>query len=225
MEKEITIRWFGQSFFLITSSQGKRVAIDPFGDIGFTMPEVEADVVAVTHEHKDHNNVSLIKGNPEIFHGLTEEGKEYNQVDQRLEDVRIYSVPAYHDNQRGAERGKNAVFVVETDELRLAHLGDLGHRLQPEQLEKMGKIDILIVPVGGRFTVDAQEASEIIDQLNPRVVIPIHFKTSNRPQWPGEDEAAFLQGRVDVKRMDSNTLKISKATLPQKQATVVLQYE
>ena len=225
MNGEVTIRWFGQSFFLITSSQGKRVAIDPFGDIGFPMPKLEAEVVAVTHEHKDHNNVGLIKGNPEILRGLAEEGKKFNPVDRRLEDVRLYSVPAYHDNEAGAQRGKNAIFVLEIDDLRLAHLGDLGHRLLPEQLKKMGEIDILIVPVGGRFTVDAQEAGQVVNQLNPRVVIPIHFKTPNRPQWPGDDEAAFLQGRANVKRLDSHTLKLSKAALPEKQETVLLQYQ
>lgn len=225
-EKGVTIRWYGQSFFLLTSSAGTRIALDPFGNIGFPMPaDVQADAVTITHNHLDHNNPGLIKGSPEILRGLTADGKDWNRIDQKVKEVRIYTVRSDHDAEQGAKRGPNAIFVYEVDGLRLAHLGDLGTLLSPEQLQQIGAVDILFIPVGdGPFTIGPQEATQVVQQVRPRVTIPMHYKTPARPQWPGKDEQEFLAGKANVRRLGGHTLTVSKATLPPVPQIVVMDY-
>ncbi len=122
----LTLRWFGHAYFLVTSSHGVRVAMDPFGDIGYPMPEVDADVVTVSHEHGDHNAPDRLAGSPAILRGLKAGGADWNAISYDLRDVRIAALPAYHDNVEGRKRGLNSIFVVETGGLRLAHLSDVG---------------------------------------------------------------------------------------------------
>lgn len=223
--QEVTIRWFGQSFFEITASDGTKIIADPYGEIGYPLPSVEGKIVTVTHEHRDHNNVGLVKGNPEVLRGLTEGGKDWNKIDKKIGAIRVYTVPTYHDKKEGAERVKNAIFVYEMDGLRLAHLGDLGHILTPEQLQAIGRVDLLFLPVGGGgFTIDGKEATQVADQINPRIVVPMHYKTAARPDWPGTDEKVFLQGKANVRRLETTSFKISRDKLPREREIIMLQY-
>lgn len=226
-ERTLTIRWYGQAFYLLTSSAGTRIAVDPFGSIGFPVPaDVHADAVTISHEHRDHNNAGLIKGSPEILRGLADGGKDWSPIDRKVEEVRVYTVPSFHDAEQGAKRGRNAIFVFEIDGLRLAHLGDLGTLLTPEQLQQMGAVDILLIPVGdGPFTIGPAEATQVVDQVKPRVTIPMHYKTPARPQWPGKDETEFVAGKSNVRRLGNHTLKISKETLPPAHQIIVLEYQ
>ncbi|MEE8260987.1 MAG: MBL fold metallo-hydrolase, partial [Gammaproteobacteria bacterium] len=146
----LTLRWFGHAFFVVTSSDGVRVAMDPFGDIGYSVPEVAANVVTVSHEHGDHNVAERLAGPTAILRGLKPGGADWNPISYDLRDVRITALPAYHDSAEGRKLGLNAIFIVETGGLRLAHLSDIGHTLSEATLEAMGRIDILLVPVGGR---------------------------------------------------------------------------
>ena len=209
-----TLRWFGHAFFLVTSPQGVRVALDPFGDIGYPLPDVAADIVTVSHEHGDHNNPGLLTGSPVVLRGLMAGGADWNAIDLRTKDVRITALPAYHDDVRGRSRGLNSIFIVEIGGLRLAHLSDIGHTLSAETLEDMGRIDILLVPVGGIFSIDGRQAIDIMTRLRPAITIPIHYKTAATAAWPIKDESTFLSGLNNVRRLDATTISVTPETLP-----------
>jgi L-ascorbate metabolism protein UlaG (beta-lactamase superfamily) len=224
----ITLRYYGQAFFLLTTGGGSRLVLDPFGNIGFPMPTgVTAEAVFITHEHGDHNNAALIGGNPRVFRGLTANPPGWNPIRERIGDVLVYSVPAFHDDQGGTTgRGFNTLFVVEAGGLRLAHLGDLGQpELTDAQRRALGRIDVLLIPVGGApFTIGAVEATRIVEQVQPRIVIPMHYKTAARPTWPGSDEQPFLAGKPTVQRI-GHTVTLTPATLPRERTILVMAYQ
>ncbi len=187
----VTLTWLGQSTFVMATSTGLRVLIDPTNPGAYNPAPVEGvDAITVSHEHPDHNYVQLAAGSPLVIRGLTAEG--FAQVDRTLKGVRIRTVPAYHDNEKGARRGRNALFVFEMPGLKVAHLGDLGHKLDAQQAAAMGAVDILMTPVAGGPTMDAHTALEVIDQLQARVVIPMHYAT---PAMAARAPAAAAAGR------------------------------
>jgi L-ascorbate metabolism protein UlaG (beta-lactamase superfamily) len=229
-ERPVTIRYFGWSFFLVTTSEGLRIAIDPYGNIGYPFPTVEADVVLVTHEHGDHNNVGLIKGTPRVFRGLAAGAGDWNRIYERIGGTSIYAVAAFHDDEQGTSpRGLDTIFVIESGGVRIAHLGDIGQpALSDGQLRAMGAIDILMIPVGaGPFTVTVPQANALVAQIRPKITIPIHYKTPTRqpPTWPGIDERAFLEGKPNVRRLGSHTLTISRDQLPSTAQVVVMEHQ
>jgi len=226
----VQIQWLGQSCFLITSSQGTRILTDPpVASTGYVIAPMDGiDAVTVSHEHTDHNNVGLASGNPLILRGLTSSG--WNTVDQRIKDVHIYSIspayPIFHDNVQGAQRGRNSIFILEMDGLRIAHLGDLGHILTTESIQALGKLDAVLVPVGGTYTIDAAVATQVVNLLNPGIAIPMHYKTSKVPAtWPGTGVEPFLDGKKLVERPNSSIIKLSQTTLPSQTTVVVLNLE
>ncbi|WP_100487293.1 MBL fold metallo-hydrolase [Sporolactobacillus pectinivorans] len=162
------IKWYGQSCFRFTAENGTKVVIDPHKLFCYKPPAIEANIVTVSHNHSDHNNVCAVKGNfvliktPGVF---SQEG------------IGIKGIPTFHDNVSGAKRGKNIVYNFKIDGLNICHCGDLGHLLSPEQIKEIGKVDILLVPIGGRATLDASGAADVVKQLNPKVVIPMHYRT------------------------------------------------
>ncbi len=174
----MTIKWFGQSFFKIETKNSKGediiLAIDPFGkSTGLKMPsKFGADIGLITHDHDDHNNLDLIKGtslSPEPFI-ITGPG-EYE-----VKGVMIYGITSFHDNKNGVDNGENTMYVIESEGVWLAHLGDLGQKeLTEAQLQILQNIDILLIPVGGTWTLNATEAQEIISEIEPRVIIPMHY--------------------------------------------------
>jgi len=217
------LRWFGQSMFLLTSPGATRVLLDPFGDIGYALPPpVDATATTITHEHPDHNNDSLAISGSRIMRGLTPDG--YLDIDEAIGDVRIRTVRTFHDDTQGTQRGRNAVFVFETAGLRIAHFGDLGHQLDDAQVSALGgPVDVAMVPVGGVFTIDADGATALVQQLQPKLVFPMHYKT-DRTSTPLATVDAFLQGKT-VRRAGSTTLRLDKAALPAETETFVLEYE
>ncbi|MFD0710514.1 MBL fold metallo-hydrolase [Paenibacillus sp. GCM10027626] len=163
------IKWYGQSSFLLTTQGGTRILIDPFHRLlGYHMPVVEADIVIVTHDHRDHNQLQAASGD----FLLVNRPEVYNK-----NDVTIHGVKTYHDKQNGAKRGENIVFVIQADEMTVCHSGDLGHLLTAEQKEAIGKIDVLMVPTGGGKTINGAEAAEVMKQLQPAIAIPMHYRT------------------------------------------------
>ncbi len=221
----LTLRWFGHAFFLVTSSDGVRVAMDPFGDIGYPVPEVAAEVVTVSHEHGDHNVAERLTDPAAILRGLKPGGADWNSISYDLRDVRITALPAYHDSVEGRKLGLNTIFIMESGGLRLAHLSDVGHTLSEATLEAMGRIDILLVPVGGRFSIDGRQAREIMARLRPRITVPIHYKTMVTADWPIEDESTFLVGLENVKRPDALAVSITPETLPARPEVWIMRYE
>jgi L-ascorbate metabolism protein UlaG (beta-lactamase superfamily) len=167
------ITWYGHSCFklMVKSKNGDRITIitDPFTkDYGLTPPRGGADIVLVSHDHNDHNNVKAISGEPFVI----DSPGEYD-----VKGVFIRGIFSYHDNSQGKERGTNTIYVIETEDMKICHLGDLGEKeLSNEQLDKIGDIDILMIPVGGIYTIDGSEAVKIINQIEPKVVIPMHYK-------------------------------------------------
>lgn len=163
------IQWFGQSCFRLTAKNGLKIVMDPYHDmLGYKLPEIDANIVTVSHNHGDHNNVGAVKGD---FVPIKEPGVFLQ------EGIEIKGVPTFHDNVSGDKRGKNVVYTFKIDGLNVCHCGDLGHLLSPEQIRKIGKVDILLLPIGGRAVLDAGGATEVMRQLKPAVVIPMHYRT------------------------------------------------
>jgi L-ascorbate metabolism protein UlaG (beta-lactamase superfamily) len=163
------LKWFGQSCFLMTSQAGTRILMDPYGKgLGYKVPLVQADIVTTSHDHFDHNNIAAVKGN---FYHIDTRGSYTHK------DIGINGILTCHDKVQGARRGSNVVFTFSVDGLYVCHCGDLGHVLTPEQVTGIGKVDVLLVPVGGSFTINATEALEVRRQLNPTITIPMHYRT------------------------------------------------
>jgi L-ascorbate metabolism protein UlaG (beta-lactamase superfamily) len=171
--KYMQIIWQGQSCFQMISSQGKNhqvnIVIDPFDEsLGLRVPKLEADILLVTHQHHDHNNVKAVAGNPFLIEGPGE---------YEIKEVFIQGIPSWHDDKQGKERGQNTIYTIETEEIRLCHLGDLGQKeLTSEQIEKIGEVDILMIPIGGVYTISAKEAVKIMSQIEPNIILPMHYQ-------------------------------------------------
>ena len=199
-DKAVAIRWWGQAMVSIETHSKLRIVIDPYAArVGYPDPEVAADLVLVTHEHGDHSNVKLVRGDPQVVRGLDAD-KEVVEQDLILDRpangtkakatptaelaepsddaVRIRAIKSFHDDVLGQKRGRNALFVIEVDGVRILHCGDLGQtKLTDAQLEAIGKIDVVLIPVGSVYTVDGKQAAALVEKLRPRLVVPIHYKT------------------------------------------------
>jgi hypothetical protein len=205
----VEIKWFGHSFFQITSSKGTRIITDPFGLMGFPMPEVWPHVITIGREHGNHNNAGLAKGNPVVLRGMRDGGEEWNQINLTFRDVLIYNVPV-HQRAAPAYPGslKGSAFVFEVDGLCICHSGDVSERFNEDQLQLIGKVDILLQTIGGVFTIGPEGAKQIIEQLKPKVVVPMHY-------WYHMNVLErFVDGAYRARFSNSNTFAISKDTLP-----------
>ena len=213
---EILVEWLGHSTFQITSSKGTRILTDPHSRNDLPWPALPQDIVTTSHQHGPHSNIWMAKGNPVILEGLTPSGEDWRSVHTSIRDVSVYTVPAYHDKSRGLQRGKNAIFVLRVDDICIAHLGDLGHHLTPDQLKMLGKIDILLVPLaGGFYTITAAEAREVTKQVSPKIAVPMHY-------WWDVAVEEYTRNNPRVRKINGRVLKISKKQLPQPTEVVVL---
>jgi len=212
------IKYLAHASFLITSQDNTRIITDPYTvgqGIKYGAIKEKADIVTVTHSHGDHSNSKSIPGDPVI---VQETGS------RTVKGIKIKGIPVFHDEAQGSKRGKNIVFCFEIDGLNLCHAGDLGHQLSPSQLAELGAVDILLIPVGGFFTIDAREASEVVKSINPRVVIPMHYKTS-KADYPIAPVDDFLKDKKNVKRSSASEMEFTKANLPKGTEIVVLSPE
>jgi L-ascorbate metabolism protein UlaG (beta-lactamase superfamily) len=207
------VKWLAQATFLLSSNTGIKIITDPYKCEGpLTYGEIKdaADIVTVSHDHWDHNNVAGVRGNPVVIRGSAE-----------IKGINFKAIPTFHDNSSGQARGKNNVICFELDRIKVCHLGDLGHVLTKDQIIEMGEVDLLLTPVGGFFTIDARQATQICDQLKPRVVIPMHFKTEKNEQpITGVDE--FLRGKKNVTRLDTSEVEFKAEKLPAATQIIVL---
>lgn len=215
------ITWKGQACFSITVSRSKqeqvRILTDPFDPsaTGLKWAPQEADIVLVSHQHADHSNVKGVKGSPFVV----ETPGEFE-----VRDIVIRGIPSFHDDTKGAERGGNTIFVMEAEGMRLCHLGDIGQKeLTAKQLELIGNIDVLFVPVGGTYTVDAKEAADIVNQVEPGVIIPMHYAIPGlKIKLAGVEEFLKVRGIKDTEPQAKLSLKVSEVRGGAEARTVVL---
>ncbi len=213
------LKWLGHAAFLITSEEGVKIITDPFepGTFGVDYGKIEdaADIVVVSHEHPDHNYVKGVPGSPQVVRGA---GRH------QLKGIEFMGIASYHDDSGGKKRGPNNIFCFTVDGIRLCHLGDLGHQLSDKQIAAIGKVDVLITPMAGNFTLDAAGAHRMVDQIKPRVVIPMHYQTDRCPNFPVSDVEPFLAGKTNVKRLDTSEAEFKSDKLPTTTEIVVLQH-
>ncbi|MDA3802548.1 MAG: MBL fold metallo-hydrolase [Patescibacteria group bacterium] len=209
------ITWQGHSCFKIqdkVGTDGITLTTDPFDkEIGLKSPNFESDIVTVSHDHHDHNNVSSLRGDAFVI----DSPGEYD-----YKEVLVQGIDSYHDNKEGEERGKNTIYRIEMDDLSICHLGDLGHSLSDEQLSKLSGVDILFVPVGGKYTLDAKKAVEVVSQIEPRIVIPMHYKVDELKM--DIDPVDSFVKELGIKPTNEEKLKISKKDLPQEDMELVI---
>jgi L-ascorbate metabolism protein UlaG (beta-lactamase superfamily) len=162
------ITYLGHSSFKIKTSTAV-VVTDPFDPdyLGLKYPKIDGDIVTVSHQHKDHNAIEFVTNTKKVIYGPGE---------YEVMSVSIFGYPAFHDTKNGSDRGKNTIYVIEADGLRLVHLGDLGHILSDDQVNLLEEVDILFVPVGGFYTIGSKEAVEVVSSIEPKIVIPMHYK-------------------------------------------------
>jgi L-ascorbate metabolism protein UlaG (beta-lactamase superfamily) len=208
----VDITWLGLSCFRIRGSQAV-IITDPFPPgLGYTLGKQAADIVTVSHQHPSHSYDQGINSE----HRLVKGPGEYE-----ISGVLILGIGAYHDSVKGQSRGKNTIYLMEIDGVNILHLGDLGHALNDQQAEEIGNVDILLVPVGGVNTINAAMAAEVIRKLEPKVVVPMHYKTEkgSRDLEPVEN---FLKEMGQAQVEPRPKLNISRNSLPFTTEVVVL---
>jgi len=208
------ISWLGHSCFRIRGRQAT-VMTDPYPpDLGYSLGKPTAHIVTVSHQHPGHSYVQGIGGGPRRITGPGE---------YEIGGVLITGIATFHDRERGKTRGKNTVYLMEVDEVSVCHLGDLGHVLTAEQVEELGNVDVLLLPVGGVSTINAPVAAEVVRQLEPKAVVPMHYKTEAL-SWELEPVDRFLK-EIGVKEIDSQPkLSFTRSSLPASTQVFLLDY-
>ncbi len=206
------IQWKGHASFLITDQHGTRILTDPFDDrVGYPLPNEVVNIVTVSHQHADHNSTQLLSGKPQV---VTGPGRH------EAAGINITGVDTWHDDVQGAKRGSNTVFVLNVDGIKVCHLGDLGHLLSEKQVVTIGAVDVLCVPVGGFYTIDATAAQTVVKQLKPSIVLPMHYKYNAGIKLPIAPIEDFLRLYPHVEERDS--LALTRESLPASQQVIVL---
>ena len=225
----MTITWFGHSCFRIevpirgtriedtrsvspTGTKSVSILIDPFSkEIGLRPPKIKDDIVLVTHQHYDHNNVS--ESNPEAF--IIDSPGEYEK-----HGIYVRGIRSFHDKTEGKERGLNTIYMIKAEDMTICHLGDFGQdKLEDNQLEDMGDVDILMIPVGGVYTIDYKEAVSVVSQIEPKIIIPMHFKLKDLKAEISGPEKFLKEIGLTPEKVDK--LKIVKKNLPVEEMKLV----
>ena len=211
------IKWLGHASFVITSDGGTKVITDPYtvgGGISYSEIQESADIVTVSHNHSDHNNVTAARGNPQIV--STPGTKKVNGIEFR-------GIASYHDESRGKERGPNIIFCFTIDDVIICHLGDLGHHLDDKQIAEIRTVDVVLIPIGGFYTIDASGAARICDVLKPKVIIPMHYRNS-KCSYPIAGVEDFIRGKAGVKKPNSSEVVLAKDNLPSAAEVIILRH-
>ncbi len=211
------ITYLGHSSFRLRGKTASLVT-DPFDPeiVGFPFPKVSADIVTISHEHKDHNNAELVKDVKKVVSGPGE---------YEINEVSIIGIASYHDDKKGAKRGKNTIYVIEMDGQRIVHLGDLGHKLSEKFIEKVGNVDVLIIPVGGEYTIGAAKATELVRAIEPRMTIPMHYKVPklNKKTFAKLSSVESFITKIGIPAEKTNKLNVSSGTIEEEQKVVLLE--
>ncbi len=199
------IKWLGHAAFLITSDSGTRIITDPYETsegLKYGAINETADIVTTSHEHGDHNNAAAVKGSPQVIKDSAE-----------ASGISFKAVKTAHDDKNGKERGSNTIFCFQVDGVRVCHLGDLGHLLTDNQVVEIGKVHVLLIPVGGFFTIDARNAGYVAEQVRARVIIPMHFK-NDKCTFPIGEVSEFIKNKPNVTQLDTSEVEFTVAGLP-----------
>ncbi len=211
----MTIQWYGVSCFKIQTKNNQQeatIVCDPFDvKTGLKMPKIQADIVTVSHNHDDHNALENIKGEPIIINTPGE---------FETKDIMIYGIPSFHDDKSGKERGLNTIYKIITEEISIVHLGDIGQTINDEILERLGNVDILLVPVGGIYTIGSKEAIDIISKVEPRIVIPMHYKIPNLAYEMANADDFLKNSGFSNEKIDK--FKISKKDIAQENTKIII---
>ena len=225
--KPFKVRWYGQSFFQIETPVGKKIVTDPHQIPAFGRPIVKADIILVTHEHNDHNVVEAVEDHKSarVIRGVKEvKGRfDWDKIDEKVGAIKIRNLPSYHDNENGFTRGKNSMFLIEAEGITFCHLGDLGHDLNDDQIKQFGKVDVLMLPIGGTYTINGEVAKKLVEKLKPRLyILPMHYGVPNYDDLNGPEE--FLDGqKFKVTRvLASNELSFAADAKPDAPTIVLL---
>jgi L-ascorbate metabolism protein UlaG (beta-lactamase superfamily) len=216
----MTIQWYGHSCFKISTKpegrgSGEDVVIfcDPFQkEIGLRPPQGKADIVTVSHSHMDHNNPEALRGEPAVL----DLPGEYS-----IKGISIKGINSFHDKKDGAENGLNTIFVFESEGIRFCHLGDLGSALNNKQLEEINGVDVLAIPVGGFKSLNGKDAKDVIDQIEPKIILPMHYRTKGS-KFKGDDEKIFCKEIGTCPREKVAKLILKKKDLEEKESEVVM---
>ncbi len=210
------IKWLGHASFLITADSGTKIITDPYltgGALNYDEIKESADIVTTSHDHFDHNHVASVGGNPEVVK---------TAGPSEAKGIKFNGTPTHHDDTGGSQRGSNVIFCFEVDGIKVCHLGDLGHPLSDQQAAELGTVDILLIPVGGNYTIDAKVATETYGKLNPRIIIPMHFNNERCKDFPVAGVADFLQGKDNVTNLEVSEAEFKSGVLPAAPQIVVL---
>ncbi|MBN1168282.1 MBL fold metallo-hydrolase [Candidatus Woesebacteria bacterium] len=211
------IWYLGHSSFRLKGKTAT-VVTDPFDPkmVGMDFPKVEADIVTVSHDHRDHNQSDQVKGVKKVIKGPGE---------YEINGVSIVGIKTYHDSEKGEKRGKNTIYVFEIDDLRLAHLGDLGTKLSEKQIESMGEIDVLFIPIGGEYTINAQVAAQVARDIEPVIIVPMHYMQKGLKKDTFAkltDEKPFIND-LGLPVENEKRLNIRKLSLGEEQKIVIME--
>ncbi|MBR6570925.1 MAG: MBL fold metallo-hydrolase [Clostridia bacterium] len=208
------LRYLGHAFFTVTLESGKVIAFDPYGSFyDYPKRNVKADVCLVSHHHHDHDGMECIQPGSQVIDTAGE---------HKLGDgVCVRSVSTWHDEVQGAKRGPNLIHILEAEGLRIAHAGDLGHLPDAQQIKKIGKIDVLLVPVGGYYTIDAETAQQLCRTLQPACAIPMHYRTCFDPDMPVAAVQDFL-ALTKAEDTQMPLIRLAKADMLERPSVVTL---
>ena len=209
------IEYLGHSCFKLTESTGTSVVCDPYDpSVGYDMPEVSADAVTVSHHHYDHDNVKAVGGNPAVIDG---------ECSYDLPGVEINAIKSFHDGTRGKKRGDNLIFKFRMDGIDVCHLGDLGEDCSSDLIETVLPVNVLLIPVGGNYTLDAEMAKEYVDRIMPDIVIPMHYRTKDcKLDIDKVDEFLNLFDGECIEETEGNSVELSRSDLGGETKIIVL---
>jgi len=214
----VKVRWLGHACFRIETAQGTTIITDPFDEsVPYPAPEGPAQIVLVTHDHFDHNAVDRVQGSPQVIRGTGQ---------QEAHGITVRGIPAFHDTEGGRKRGRDVIFRFAVEDIVVAHFGDLGHTLTDEQRRPLQDVELAFLPVGGHFTIGAQEAVRVAKMLPKlKVLIPMHYRTDAIPDWPIRPVDEFVEASpFPVQRQDTAEVELSRENLPARPEVWVLNH-
>jgi len=215
LAEAVRVSWLGHAMFLLEDGAGNRIVTDPYNEhVGYRLPDVEADIVLISHDHADHSHVQLVKGDPLVVR---------DKSTREIGGIRIAGFSTYHDSKGGAERGSNIVFRWEMQGLTFVHLGDLGHPLDADTARGLLHADMLFIPVGGFFTIEPDGAAQVVEALKPRIAVPMHYRNA-ACHFPIETEEPFVSRFSNVERTGKAPVYISHDRLPADTIVLVMDY-